>query len=305
MKPKKWIAVVLSILAAPLAFLYVGAPRWALLSFLAGLVVGTASFLAPGHQSPLLFGLISVALTVLWIWRAYRFAGERTFDEQRPWHSRWYGLVGVAVAASIVMVSLRVFLFEPFKIPSSAMIPALPVGANVMVQKWGFGYYGSMGHRLGHGAILAPLERGDILVFDFPVDPSQSYIKRVVGLPGDKIVYRDKHVLVNGVDGRGQELKDYLDDERLMYLKRYREKFGQQEHDILLREQAPARVPRGDLALPKECTDDGETLSCTVPAASYFVMGDNRDNSMDSRFWGFVPASAVIGKVVYVAMPRN
>lgn len=303
MKPKKWIAVLLGIFTAPLAFLYVGVPRWALLSFALSLVVGIASFLVPGQR--LLFGVISVVLTVLWIWRVYRFAGQRTFDQQRAWHSRWYGLVGVLVAVSVVSVSLRVFLYEPFRIPSSAMLPTLPVGANVLVQKWGFGYYGSMGYRLGHGAITAPLARGDILVFDFPVDPSQTYIKRVVGLPGDKIVYRDKHVLVNGVEGRGKQLDDYLDTERLAYRKRYREMLGQTEHDILLTDGVPSRQTAGARDLPKACTDDGETLSCTVPPASYFVMGDNRDNSLDSRYWGFVPASAVVGKVVYTAMPRN
>ncbi|NYE62649.1 signal peptidase I [Duganella sp. 1224] len=303
MKPKKWIAVVLGILASPLAFLYVGAPRWALLAFALSLVVGIASFLVPGQQA--LFGVLSLALMVLWIWRAYRFAGQRRFDEPRPWYSRWHGIVGVVVVASLVAMSLRVFVYEPFRIPSSAMLPTLPVGANVLVQKWGYGYYGTMGYRLGHGAMTAPLSRGDILVFDYPVDPRQTYIKRVVGLPGDKIVYRDKHVLVNGVDVRGQQLADYLDPERLAYRQRYREKLDQTVHDILLNDGVPSRQPGAGRDLSKDCTDDGETLSCTVPPASYFVMGDNRDNSLDSRYWGFVPASAVLGKVVYTALPRQ
>jgi signal peptidase I len=303
LKPNKWIAVVLGIFAAPLAFFYVGIPRWALLSFGVSLVVGVASFLMPGQQ--LLFGVISVALMVLWVWRAYRFAGQRTFGELRPWHSRWYGLIGLLVAASLVSVSLRVFLYEPFRIPSSAMLPTLPVGANVLVQKWGFGYYGTMGYRMGHGEISAPLARGDILVFDYPVDPSQNKIKRVVGLPGDKIVYRDKHVWLNGIDTRGKQEGEYLDGERLSYFKRYQERLDKSQHDILVNDEMLSFRADAVLNLPPECVAEYELLSCTVPADSYFVMGDHRDNSLDSRYWGFVPAKAVIGKVVYIVPPRG
>jgi signal peptidase I len=244
-------------------------------------------------------------LVLLWVWRAYRLAADWRGAEPRPWHSRWYGLLAVSAVLAFTVVALRVFLYEPFKIPSSAMLPTLPVGANVMVQKWGFGHYSTMGYQLGSAAITAPVARGDILVFDFPVDPRQTYIKRVVGLPGDTIVYRDKHVLVNGVDVRGRQLAEYLDTSALTYRKRYLEKLDLIEHEILFNDDAPARQPRAGYSLPKECTDDGETLSCVVPAASYFVMGDNRDNTLDSRFWGFVPAGAVIGKLVYVALPRN
>ncbi|MYM29405.1 signal peptidase I [Duganella sp. CY15W] len=303
MKPKKWIAVVLSILVAPLAFLYLGSLRWALISFVLTVVLGTASFFLPDTQ--IVFGLLSLVLLLVWVWLAWRLSGQRSGEEARPWHTRWYGLLALAAAWGIITLTWRVFLYEPFKIPSSAMKPTLPVGANVLVQKWGYGHYGTMGVQLFHGAVSVPMSRGDIIVFDYPVDPTQTYLKRVVGLPGDKIVYRDKHVLVNGVDIRGKQLDEYLDDEKLVYLKRYREKLDQVEHDILIWDDKPSRQAPGIYPTPSQCTDDGETLSCTVPASSYFVMGDHRDNSMDSRYWGFVPAKAVIGKVVYVAMPRN
>ncbi|WP_170304290.1 signal peptidase I [Duganella radicis] len=303
MKPKKWIAVVLSIFTAPLAFLYLGSVQWALLSFVLSTGLGLLNFAVPGHE--IVFGLVSVALVVLWIWLALRLIGQRTGEERRPWHTRWYGLVAIAAAWAVIAVLLRAFLYEPFKVPSSAMKPTLPVGANVLVQKHGYGHYGTMGAQLFHGALSASVVRGDIIAFDYPRDPSQTFLKRVVGLPGDKIVYRDKHVLVNGVDVRGKQLADYLDDERLAYMKRYREKLGQIEHDILISDSAPARMAQGEIATPPQCTNDGETLSCVVPVNSYFVMGDNRDNSLDSRYWGFVPAKAVIGKVVYIAAPRH
>jgi len=303
LKPKKWIAIALSIFTTPLAFLYLGSLRWALVSFVLSTGLGVLSFVMPGHE--IVFGLISVALVVLWIWLVLRLMGKRTGEELRPWHTRWYGLLAIAAAWAVIVVLLRAFLYEPFKVPSSAMKPALPVGAMVLVQKHGYGHYGTMGYTLFHGALSAPLARGDIIAFDYPRDPKQTYLKRVIGLPGDKVVYRDKHVLVNGIDVRGKELPEYLDDEKLVYLKRYREKLDQIEHDILISDNAPSRMTPDGFTAPPQCTDDGATLSCVVPAASYFVMGDNRDNSLDSRYWGFVPAKAVIGKVVYIATPRH
>ncbi|MBV7538156.1 signal peptidase I [Duganella sp. sic0402] len=305
MKPKKWIAIVLAIFSAPLAFLYVGSLRWAALSFVVTAAIAIAGFLAPGHDSGIAAGLASLALMLLWIWRAYRFAADATERTVRPWYVRWHGLLALVGVFTLTILVLRVFLYEPFRIPSSAMLPTLPLGSNVVVQKWGYGHYSTMGFQLGGSTITVPVLRGDIIVFDYPVDPKQSYIKRVIGVPGDRIVYRDKRVLVNGVDIRGKELPAYLDAERLVYRKRFSETLDAGTHDILFLDAAPARVPGGGFPLPKECTDDGETLACTVPPASYFVMGDNRDNTLDSRFWGFVPARAVIGKVVYIAMARN
>ncbi|WP_154357429.1 signal peptidase I [Duganella aquatilis] len=302
-KQKKWIAVVLSIVSAPLAFLYLDVPRWAAISLLVPLALGIASFFVPGDYTAAALGVVSWALIVVWIWLAYRFAAAKTGEEIRPWYSRWYGLLAAAAAVTVSVGVLRIFLYEPFRVPSTAMTPTLTRGSNLLVQKWGYGHYSTMGFQFGHGTASAAVKRGDIIVFDWPVDPKQTYIKRVVGLPGDTIVYRDKHVLVNGVDTRGEELKEYLDSERLVYLHRYRERLDQVEHDILIKPEAPPR--QNSDAVPEHCTYEREVFSCTVPADSYFVMGDNRDNSLDSRYWGFVPAKSVIGKTVYVVAPRH
>lgn len=296
--------MVLSIFAAPLAFLYVDSLRWAGISFAVSLVMGVAGFMLPGRNVGLLSGLISIVLLALWIWRAYRFAGAARDGVPRPWYSRWHGLVGISAALALVMLVIRIFLFEPFRAPSASMLPTVPLWSSVLVQKWGYGHHSAMGYSFGHGGISAPVSRGDIIAFDYPIDPSTTYIKRVVGLPGDKIVYRDKHVTVNGVDVRGKPLGEYLDSENLVYLQRYREKLDQTEFDILLNEPRMSWNVNAILKLPSQCSADHEVLSCTVPAASYFVMGDNRDNSSDSRYWGFVPAKAVVGKVVYIVSPR-
>ncbi|MYM22797.1 signal peptidase I [Duganella sp. FT135W] len=305
MKPKKWIALVLGFIAAPLGFLYVDAPRWSAISLVVGLVAGLASFLLPDASLELAFGLLSVALGVFWALRAYRFAAASAEGEVRRWYSRWYGLTAIAAVAVVIVSLLRIFLYEPFRAPSTSMQPSVMRGSNLLVQKWGYGHFSTMGVRLGSAEMSAPIQRGDIMVFDYPRDPSTTYLKRVVGLPGDQIVYHDKHLFVNGVDVRGKALGEYLDAERLVYLKRYREKLGQTEHDILINDSATPWHGSSAYDLPGQCTTEHETIRCTVPAASYFVMGDNRDNSLDSRYWGFVSAKAMIGKVVYIVAPRS
>nr|WP_229256738.1 signal peptidase I [Duganella lactea] len=211
----------------------------------------------------------------------------------------------MVAGVGIFVVLLRVFAYEPFKVPSSAMLPTLPVRSNVLVQKWGYGHYSTMGFSFGNGGISQPLERGDMIVFDWPRDPRQSFIKRLVGLPGDHIEYRDdKRLYVNGVDVRGKALPEYLDENQLVPLQRYRQRLDRIEHDYLVKEAA-AWWMQQDAQLPPQCQVGATALSCTVPAASYFVMGDNRDNSLDSRYWGFVPAKSVIGKVVYIVPPRT
>lgn len=305
MKPKKWIAVLLAIVAAPLAFLYVEAPRGVAISFAMSVVLGMASFLLPGQVTEGAAGLLSLAMTALWIWLAYRLAGAMSEQPVRPWYTRWYGMLALVAGFSIFVLLLRVFVYEPFKVPSSSMLPTLPVRSNVLVQKWGYGHYSTLGYTLGNGGTSQPLARGDIIVFDWPRDPRQSFVMRLVGLPGDHIEYRDdKRLYVNGVDVRGKALPEYLDAERLVYLQRYRQRLDRIEHDFLLKEASAWWMPQG-AELPPQCLAGATALSCTVPAASYFVMGDNRDNSLDSRYWGFVPAKAVIGKVVYIVPPRT
>lgn len=301
-QPKKWIALVLGFFLNPLAFLYVGAPRLAVASLAAGLVIGLSGYFLPGLMPAYASSLISLAFGVGCAIFAYRLAAKKSSDAPRPGYSRWYGLLGAAAVTIFVILALRVFLYEPFRAPSASMLPAVPVGSNLLVQKWGYGHYSTMGMVFGHGKISAPLERGDLIVFDYPRDPSQTYIKRIVGLQGDKLVYRDKHVLVNGVDVRVKQLDEYLDAERLRHFQRYQERQGSVAHDILIDPDAPAWGAAADHTLPPQCTVDHEVMSCDIPAGNYFVMGDNRDNSADSRHWGFVSAKAILGKVVHISV---
>jgi signal peptidase I len=299
-QPNKWIAALLGFFVSPIGFLYVGVPKLAALALVIGLALGLSAFFFPVLSASVAISLIQISLGLIWAVLAYKIATRRAGVAATAWYSRWYGLLIVSVCLLGSAILLRAFTYEPFRVPSSAMLPTLPVGSSLLVQKWGYGHYTTYGLRLGTAAISSTLDRGDLVVFDYPRDPAQTYIKRIVGIPGDKVVYRDKRVFVNGADVRGKQLEDYLDDQHLRYVQRYQEKLGQVVHDILINPDASSWVGGTEHTLPAQCGVDREVLSCDIPAGSYFVMGDNRDNSLDSRYWGFVSAKAIIGKVVHI-----
>lgn len=216
----------------------------------------------------------------------------------QPWWLDWTaGLFPVVLAVFL----LRSFLFEPFKIPSGSMIPTLLVGDLILVNKYHYG-------------IRLPVinkkiidnnqpQRGDVMVFRYPQDTSIDYIKRVAGLPGDKVAYKDKRLYINGQAVPTAALPDYYDDSELRYLKQYSEKLGEVEHRILLDERrGPGVMPIYDYPFRDNCNYTMDGVECTVPAGHYFVVGDNRDNSQDSRFWGFVPDENIVGRAFFIWM---
>ncbi len=188
----------------------------------------------------------------------------------------------------LIVLLLRSFLFEPFRIPSGSMMPTLEIGDLILVNKY---IYGIRMPAI-HTKILpvALPERGDIVVFRYPIDPKFDYIKRVVGLPGDSLDYRDKTLYINGekvpqqvlgiYEGRG--LNAAMSGDQIL-----EEFLPNQPHEVLhaFRDQ----LFRGNFE-----------RNVVVPEGHYFVMGDNRDNSTDSRFWGFVPEENLVGKAVLI-----
>ena len=213
----------------------------------------------------------------------------------------WVEYSGSFFPVILLVFVLRSFLFEPFKIPSSSMVPTLQIGDLILVNKFTYG-------------IRLPVinkkiidinnpQRGDVMVFKYPKDTSLDYIKRVVGVPGDKVVYRNKKLSINGTNLPYQQLPDYLDEENLTYSKQFEENLSGASHRILNDERAPSYVPNPDQFPRKElCSYNSEGFACTVPAGHYFMMGDNRDNSLDSRYWGFVPDQYIVGKAFFVWM---
>lgn len=199
----------------------------------------------------------------------------------------------------LVVFVLRSFIFEPFKIPSGSMIPTLLVGDFIVVNKFAYGIRLPV---INKKVIdVGSPQRGDVMVFRYPEDPSLDYIKRVVGLPGDVIVYDNKKLTINGEPVARQKEGDYLHPERLYYSQQYVEKLGAVEHRLLNDADAPAFVPDAiNFPFRENCTYNATGVTCKVPEGHYFMMGDNRDNSRDSRVWGFVPDENIVGKATFV-----
>lgn len=216
----------------------------------------------------------------------------------QPWWLDWTaGLFPVIITVFL----LRSFLFEPFKIPSGSMIPTLLVGDLILVNKFTYGVRLPVIHtKITEGK--AP-ERGDVMVFRYPPKPSQDYIKRVVGVPGDTVAYINKRLTINGQPVQIQPVAEYFDEDVMRHFPQYEEKLGEYTHRVLNDDARPSFVQGVDnFAYREACSYTIEGVVCKVPPGHYFMMGDNRDNSLDSRFWGFVPEQNIVGKAFFVWM---
>ncbi|MES2092177.1 MAG: signal peptidase I [Pseudomonadota bacterium] len=311
------------------------------MSFLTGILYGAlVAYLGgwylghwQGNFSLLLF-VLSVVTMVYWLAERYKFQPEREAaaaqlqaqDEARrneltrqgitqvdgdiaqarerllmqPWWLDWTaGLFPVIV----VVFLMRSFLFEPFKIPSGSMVPTLLVGDLILVNKFHYGIRLPVINK----KIMANHEpqRGDVMVFRYPVNPSLDYIKRVVGLPGDEISYINKHLSINGKPIEQTPLAEFYDEDSLRYSSQYTEDLPGHPHRLLIDKERPPYIPAQaieEFPFKENCRYSGEGVVCKVPPGHYFMMGDNRDNSQDSRFWGFVPDENIVGKAFVVWM---
>ena len=297
-KPKKWTAAVLGLLIQPVGMLYVARPGWAAVYFALGAIIalGNLFMLRGGLAGNATLLLVAIICAI----HAYRLARDYR-AVKRPWYSRWYGLVGIGAAFAALAFGVRAFLVEPFRFPSESMVPSIESRAHLIVKKWGYGNYGTYGIHLMRTGMSSGLQRGDIVVFEYPEDRSLSYVRRVIGLPGDRISYYNKRLKINDDEVQIRRIGDYTYKDRAIPSLKYLERLGDREYAILIEPDAPAVVPPvRAFPLSERCAYAAEGLSCRVPDGHYFVLGDNRDNSSDSRAWGFVPARNMIGKVQYI-----
>ena len=217
----------------------------------------------------------------------------------QPWWLDWTaGLFPVILAVFL----LRSFLFEPFKIPSGSMIPTLLVGDLILVNKF---HYGVRLPVLNTKLIANnDPKRGDVMVFRYPVDKRVDYIKRVVAIPGDELNFANQTLSINGQVVQMTSEGDFYDDDSMRYLPKFTEKIGDVAHGILVDPKRASiyRPMDSFVNFRDNCRYSAEGVSCKVPAGHYFVMGDNRDNSQDSRFWGFVPDENIVGRAFFVWM---
>ena len=216
----------------------------------------------------------------------------------QPWWLDWTaGLFPVI----IIVFLLRSFLFEPFKIPSGSMIPTLLVNDLILVNKFHYGVRLPVINRKvldNHSP-----ERGDVMVFRYPPKPSLDYIKRVVGIPGDEVAYLNKKLTINGKPLPKTALPDFFDADSMRYAKQFEEINGERKYRLLNDDDRPSFIAGADNFPNRDnCRYSTEGVVCKVPEGQYFMMGDNRDNSLDSRYWGFVPEQNIVGKAFFVWM---
>lgn len=259
------------------------------------------------------FSIFLVVLTLvsglIWLIDSLMFASKRRErsgilskeqDVQLPWLVDTAQQIFPVIA--FVMV-LRSFLYEPFQIPSGSMMPTLLVGDFILVEKFSYGLKDPVARK--KFVDLGSPERGDVVVFKFPPNPRLDYIKRVVGLPGDTVIYRNKQLQIKpacdmpencapletialNLESRGDAYQQFSP------LEKYTEQLGDVSHQIYRKTGRSNYVSR---YFQQPGTQIDEWI---VPEGQYFVMGDNRDNSEDGRFWGFVPDENLVGKAVAI-----
>ncbi|WP_288841931.1 signal peptidase I [uncultured Deefgea sp.] len=246
--------------------------------------------------------LIFVVLTGV-VWAMDKLVWGKTRGDQQvaDWVEYARGFFPVILAVFV----LRSFIVEPFQIPSSSMRPGLVVGDFILVNKFAYGLRLPILNK-----VVVPVgepQHGDVMVFDYPNNPKIQYIKRVIGLPGDVVEYQGKKLTVNGqvvkttADGEHQYVENGV---YLVNNQQFIEQQGGKQYKTLNMAEVPALNLRevADFPFRENCSYDESGFKCTVPEGQYFTMGDNRDHSADSRYWGFVPSDHIVGKAFFVWM---
>jgi signal peptidase I len=254
---------------------------------------------------PLILFLATVATGAMALLDRLFFARGRASDAREPW---WIEYPKSFFPVLLIVFLLRSFVAEPFKIPSSSMRPTLDVGDFILVNKFAYGLRLPILEQK-----IVPVsdpQRGDVVVFRYPLNPSQDFIKRVIGLPGDTVVYKNKQLTVNGaavaaaIRGHVQLPRgSAVRDDGAIHRGR-RGDGANKEHSVAVDPMLPAVSPgqvrpvrrTGQLRLQFR----RQRLQLQVPAGQYFVMGDNRDRSDDSRYWGFVPDDHLRGRAFFI-----
>ena len=251
----------------------------------------------------LILFLLTVATGLVWALDRFVLSRRRAADEAVP---AWIEYPVSFFPVLLVVFLLRSFVAEPFKIPSSSMRPTLEVGDFILVNKFAYGLRLPILEKK-----VVPTgdpKRGDVIVFRYPVNPSQDFIKRVVGLPGDTVEYRDKKLTVNGkpVPRTPDGSYSWLEGLRFETTDRFVERADAgpvpRDYSVAVSAQAPTVYPQNVRSFPgrERCDYNNEGFACRVPPGHYFMMGDNRDFSDDSRYWGFVPDDHIRGKAFFI-----
>lgn len=306
-KPKGWLSIVFGLVIQPFVFLYVNKAKW--FWFYSALVFLFA-FIDLNNQAGVDNSAWYKNIPLSWlptlICPVHAYWLSRYYDstQKRKWYASGWVTIGCFIGFLAIVFASRTFVYDLFSIPASSMSPTLKRGDHVLVSKLGFGNYRFLGQQVIKSPRVAEVHRGDIIVFQYPEKPQIDYVKRVIGLPGDTVIYQDKQLSVKRFCGMNAprcgelesaklsaEPKQSASDTRFEY---YRESLFERSYDIQL---DPSRKDMNAFYFFQPKQERGEWV---VPEGHYFVLGDNRDNSRDSRYWGFVPDDHLVGKVVFV-----
>ncbi|HWI13706.1 MAG TPA: signal peptidase I [Burkholderiales bacterium] len=248
----------------------------------------------------LIMFLLLVVTGAIWLLDSWVLRRRREAGQPEPW---WIEYPKSFFPVILVVFLLRSFLVEPFKIPSGSMLPTLLVGDFILVNKFTYGIRLPVINK--KIVDVNQPQRGEVMVFRYPENPSLDYIKRVVGVPGDKVMYRDKRLTVNGVTAATKRDGEYNYVEgslNFVATQRYSENLNGHVHPVLLQPDTPTVQLGGVQQFPfrNNCEYNDSGFTCVVPRGHYFMMGDNRDSSSDSRYWGFVPEANIVGKAFLI-----
>ncbi|WP_274584287.1 signal peptidase I [Neisseria leonii] len=276
--------------------------QWAYLLML----VGVFGLLASAMSFTAVLLVFVLFTGAVWLWRRLKVGKNRIDDN----HFRDYMASFFPIIALIFV--LRSFIAEPFQIPSGSMRPGLVAGDFILVNKFAYGIRTPVVNNvlIDTGKVA----RGDVMVFNYPESPQVNYIKRVIGLPGDLVEYRNKNLSINGraVPDSAEGVQSYRENTTQygtvdIRAEVFGEALGGRRYQVLKMPEQPAFLPQGvrsGFPFRENCeyAEDGTWFSCRVPEGHYFMLGDNRDNSEDSRYWGFVSDKLVVGKAFLIWM---
>ncbi|WP_296405718.1 signal peptidase I [Psychrobacter sp.] len=277
-QPKVWSTVLLAIVLQPFIFLYLNRPTLFFVYLIFGVMASVADWS--------LYLTINLSLIYLAICMCHAYLIAKNYNKMkaRHWYSRWWGMLTIAGAIFIPIFLIRCFLYEPFSIPASSMSPSIEPHDTIIVKKYGYGDYGTYGITLLNKDVSNDIElqRGKVYAFHPPfTDKNIVYLGRLIAKPRDKVLIEGNQVSVNG-----QLLKTRFIDKDTDF-RLYEEVSGDTSYNI--------KIIKPDVLAPK--------VDMTVPEDNYFFLGDNRNRSQDSRYWGTVNSSRFVGQVVYVFNP--
>jgi len=285
-----------------------GLQSWLQLAWL-GLLIGILGFAVLqkwfGFSEALLIATL-VTGAILLVERMYfktQSASEATeVQTVSPIEPAWLDLGRSFFLVIFIVFFVRSFIAEPFKIPSGSMIPTLQIGDFILVNKYTYGLRLPVTNR--PFIELGSPQRGEVMVFRYPQDTSTDYIKRVVGVPGDVVEYKHKRLTINGLPQvtvpAGEAVRQGLQE--FTNADRFEEDLATHHHVIQIRNDQPTLYNSRVMDYPHRdaCEYSSDGFVCTVPPGNYFMMGDNRDSSSDSRYWGFVPDQNIVGRAFLI-----